>query len=244
MPNPLLCPALPFSWWSSLSRLSTRASIPSSPHLCSVLKRAACPKLGASLAVSFFVQLACSFYSISSLLFFFIRFALLFSPGFSILPRQTALYSAANASYQCDETHPACNNCKKSKRDCLGYDPIFRQQPGGQPGANLQPSTGSPTAAGALPVSPSSRHLNSYGSQPAILPNAYTSSPALQPTSNHHTPSPQLKPDAHYGYPPNPQPSRYYSPTSSYDAPRNLEHKPLPPPHALAPAQRMYNLTP
>lgn len=29
---------------------------------------------------------------------------------------------------QCDETHPTCNNCKKSKRECLGYDPIFKQQ--------------------------------------------------------------------------------------------------------------------
>lgn len=39
---------------------------------------------------------------------------------------------------QCDETHPTCNNCKKSKRDCLGYDPIFKQQ--GQTASNLQPA--------------------------------------------------------------------------------------------------------
>lgn len=31
---------------------------------------------------------------------------------------------------QCDEGHPTCKNCQKSKRDCLGYDPIFKPQPG------------------------------------------------------------------------------------------------------------------
>lgn len=31
---------------------------------------------------------------------------------------------------QCDEAHPSCRNCAKSKRDCLGYDPIFKPQPG------------------------------------------------------------------------------------------------------------------
>ena len=31
---------------------------------------------------------------------------------------------------QCDEAHPICRNCQKSKRECLGYDPIFKSQPG------------------------------------------------------------------------------------------------------------------
>ncbi|CAI4212128.1 unnamed protein product [Parascedosporium putredinis] len=34
--------------------------------------------------------------------------------------------------HRCDETHPTCNNCRKSKRECLGYDPIFKQQQGQQ----------------------------------------------------------------------------------------------------------------
>ena len=38
---------------------------------------------------------------------------------------------------QCDEGHPTCRNCQKSKRECLGYDPIFKQQPGP---ANIQPA--------------------------------------------------------------------------------------------------------
>lgn len=43
---------------------------------------------------------------------------------------------------QCDEAHPTCKNCAKSKRDCLGYDPIFKAQPG--PAAiQPAPSTGS-----------------------------------------------------------------------------------------------------
>lgn len=36
-----------------------------------------------------------------------------------------------------------CRNCVKSKRECLGYDPVFRQQPGPsdiRPPANSQPS--------------------------------------------------------------------------------------------------------
>ncbi|KAK8029882.1 hypothetical protein PG993_011173 [Apiospora rasikravindrae] len=30
--------------------------------------------------------------------------------------------------HACDEQHPVCKNCQKSKRDCMGYDPIFKQQ--------------------------------------------------------------------------------------------------------------------
>lgn len=32
----------------------------------------------------------------------------------------------ANFFLKCDERHPTCFNCDKSKRVCLGYDPIFR----------------------------------------------------------------------------------------------------------------------
>ncbi|RYP44166.1 hypothetical protein DL768_009350 [Monosporascus sp. mg162] len=48
---------------------------------------------------------------------------------------------------KCDETHPICKNCQKSKRECLGYDPIFKQQ---QHPTNIQPA---PNHTSASPVS-------------------------------------------------------------------------------------------
>ncbi|OAQ84247.1 C6 finger domain-containingprotein [Purpureocillium lilacinum] len=89
---------------------------------------------------------------------------------------------------KCDETHPTCNNCKKSKRECLGYDPIFRQQAGGAPpNSHIQPAPVSqpPVASPVPPVSalhttavPGPRLGNSYGAQPSMLPSSYSSSPA------------------------------------------------------------------
>ncbi|KAL2879252.1 hypothetical protein SGCOL_005377 [Colletotrichum sp. CLE4] len=105
-------------------------------------------------------------------------------------------------SHPCDEAHPSCNNCKKSKRECLGYDPIFKQQPGPsviQPAPNAQrvptptippvpssvpppvptvPST--PVAPQVpVPVAPS----NPYGNQPAVLPSSYN-----PPVASSHAP--------------------------------------------------------
>ncbi|KAJ4326483.1 hypothetical protein N0V84_003113 [Fusarium piperis] len=99
---------------------------------------------------------------------------------------------------QCDETHPTCNNCKKSKRECLGYDPIFRQQPGGQSSSNIQPAPSSQRTPPAVPSSvpstiPSSiatnpglpaRATNSYGSQPSMLPSSYATAHATTASPN------------------------------------------------------------
>ncbi|KAK4198347.1 hypothetical protein QBC40DRAFT_308320 [Triangularia verruculosa] len=43
---------------------------------------------------------------------------------------KTGCLTCRKRRIKCDEGHPTCNNCKKSKRECLGYDPIFKQQPG------------------------------------------------------------------------------------------------------------------
>lgn len=99
---------------------------------------------------------------------------------------------------QCDETHPTCNNCKKSKRECLGYDPIFRQQPGTQPASHIQPApiTSQLAVPSSVPSTvPSSSAIghspaNSYGSQPSMLPGSYSTTPspsALPPSSTTHT---------------------------------------------------------
>ncbi|KAM0514849.1 hypothetical protein ACHAPE_006525 [Trichoderma viride] len=96
---------------------------------------------------------------------------------------------------KCDETHPSCNNCRKSKRECLGYDPIFRQQAGTPTGTSAQPvssnlsqpseSSGVASAqpGSAVGQSPVQRLVNTYGSQSPMLPNVYATS------SNPSTPS-------------------------------------------------------
>lgn len=99
---------------------------------------------------------------------------------------------------QCDETHPTCNNCKKSKRECLGYDPIFRQQGSGGPTNSLiQPAPASrPTLSPSVPSPPAAppRLGNSYGNQPAVLPSAYASGPTTaSTTASYSTPATATK---------------------------------------------------
>ncbi|KAF4466900.1 hypothetical protein FALBO_6259, partial [Fusarium albosuccineum] len=130
-------------------------------------------------------------------------------------------------SLTCDETHPTCNNCKKSKRECLGYDPIFRQQAGGQSSSNIQPAPSSQRTPPAVPSTvpssiPSSlapnpaltarAPTNSYGSQPSMLPSSYatahatTASPNPSVTSLSYDSSlstiasPPVKPESGYEY--------------------------------------------
>ncbi|RFU35996.1 hypothetical protein B7463_g380, partial [Scytalidium lignicola] len=66
---------------------------------------------------------------------------------------------------KCDEQHPACRNCQKSKRECLGYDPIFKQQPG--------PAAIQPAPSSAPPQAPIVATANPYGNQPQMLQSGY-----------------------------------------------------------------------
>ncbi|WYZ35284.1 hypothetical protein EsH8_I_001560 [Colletotrichum jinshuiense] len=135
---------------------------------------------------------------------------------------KTGCLTCRKRRIKCDEAHPSCNNCKKSKRECLGYDPIFKQQPGPsaiQPAPNAQrvptptvpsvPSSVPPTvptvpstpAAPPVPVPVASS--NPYGNQPAVLPSSYnppvTSAHApLDPALTSTTPS--VKPEASYDF--------------------------------------------
>ncbi|WEW60726.1 hypothetical protein PRK78_006213 [Emydomyces testavorans] len=64
---------------------------------------------------------------------------------------KTGCLTCRKRRIKCDERHPVCRNCEKSKRECLGYDPVFRSQPG--PSA-LQPApfqTSFPVAAPQTP---------------------------------------------------------------------------------------------
>ncbi|XEU97856.1 hypothetical protein FSHL1_003142 [Fusarium sambucinum] len=147
----------------------------------------------------------------------------------------------------CDETHPTCNNCKKSKRECLGYDPIFRQQAGGQP-SNIQPAPSQrtpPTVPSSVPSSiPSSiapnpvltaRPTNSYGSQPSMLPSSYATAHATTASPNpsitslsydssfSNVASPPIKSEPTYEYSAAAIDPALHNPESS----RAVDHRPL-----------------
>lgn len=101
---------------------------------------------------------------------------------------------------QCDEAHPTCKNCAKSKRDCLGYDPIFKAQPG--PAAiQPAPSTGSAprliASAYSMSYLVSSIGGQSYaqtistGSSPASSCEAYDY-PSIDPSLDASVAHPQM----------------------------------------------------
>jgi white-opaque regulator 2 len=96
---------------------------------------------------------------------------------------------------QCDEQHPICKNCQKSKRECLGYDPIFKQQQ--QHPTSIQPAPNHPAppasvpSNGPAPPPPSSTPTSAtsvssvgapYASLPPVLPSSYT--PTVSSSSN------------------------------------------------------------
>lgn len=41
---------------------------------------------------------------------------------------KTGCLTCRKRRIKCDEGHPTCRNCQKSKRECAGYDPIFKAQ--------------------------------------------------------------------------------------------------------------------
>ncbi|EGY16652.1 negative acting factor [Verticillium dahliae VdLs.17] len=101
---------------------------------------------------------------------------------YAIPPHDMRYGSGPRGPKKCDEAQPTCNNCKKSKRDCAGYDPIFKQQPGP---SNIQPALNShhqspvstPTVPSSLPPAPL-QPSNPYGSQPSVLPSSYGPPPS------------------------------------------------------------------
>ncbi|KAF8459024.1 hypothetical protein BGX38DRAFT_312574 [Terfezia claveryi] len=94
---------------------------------------------------------------------------------------KTGCLTCRKRRIKCDEAHPTCKNCAKSKRECMGYDPIFKTQPGP---AAIQPA---PSSAGPTHI-PSSTSVP-YGVQnTAVGVMAYTpampvagSSPTCEP---------------------------------------------------------------
>ncbi|KAK6335516.1 hypothetical protein TWF696_002289 [Orbilia brochopaga] len=68
---------------------------------------------------------------------------------------KTGCLTCRKRRIKCDEAHPTCKNCAKSKRECLGYDPIFKQAPQGPPPIQPAPASTPPSLApAAYGVSP------------------------------------------------------------------------------------------
>ncbi|PHH52697.1 White-opaque regulator 1 [Ceratocystis fimbriata CBS 114723] len=117
---------------------------------------------------------------------------------------KTGCMTCRKRRIKCDETHPTCNNCKKSKRECLGYDPIFKQQPQGQPAPNLHNGQSQPQQQPQQPSSiknmssPSSEHSQQL-SQPQLPSPLAQHQPQSQASSQqgqrpHSRPSSQASP--------------------------------------------------
>ncbi|MCJ1419044.1 hypothetical protein MMC32_005395 [Xylographa parallela] len=81
---------------------------------------------------------------------------------------KTGCLTCRKRRIKCDEAHPTCRNCIKSKRECLGYDPIFKSQPGPaaiQPAPSAAPSM-QPHSATASPYPPPPQGYMPAGGQP------------------------------------------------------------------------------
>ncbi|RMZ68865.1 c6 finger domain [Pyrenophora seminiperda CCB06] len=81
---------------------------------------------------------------------------------------KTGCLTCRKRRIKCDEAHPMCRNCQKSKRDCLGYDPIFKQQSGP---AQIQPAPNSAPAPHAASAPPAPAPASTYSQSP--VPQGY-----------------------------------------------------------------------
>ncbi|EME50210.1 hypothetical protein DOTSEDRAFT_68927 [Dothistroma septosporum NZE10] len=72
---------------------------------------------------------------------------------------KTGCLTCRKRRIKCDEGHPTCRNCQKSKRECLGYDPIFKTQPGP---ANIQPAPAGNNSQANASATPNTLSINPY----------------------------------------------------------------------------------
>ncbi|PGH18585.1 hypothetical protein AJ79_00364 [Helicocarpus griseus UAMH5409] len=93
---------------------------------------------------------------------------------------KTGCLTCRKRRIKCDERHPVCRNCEKSKRECLGYDPVFRPQPGP---STLQPAPSQPS----LLISP--QGTPSYISAQSPLAGVQSYAQPLPTTSASPSPS-------------------------------------------------------
>ncbi|KAK9459331.1 uncharacterized protein V1516DRAFT_679602 [Lipomyces oligophaga] len=91
---------------------------------------------------------------------------------------KTGCLTCRKRRIKCDERHPMCFNCAKSKRVCLGYDPVFKTQ---------RIVSAAAAAAAGVPTGPIVTSTSTASSSPA------SSSPIVPgPIALHHQQHPQL----------------------------------------------------
>ncbi|PSK37509.1 hypothetical protein B9Z65_2251 [Elsinoe australis] len=108
---------------------------------------------------------------------------------------KTGCLTCRKRRIKCDEGHPSCRNCQKSKRECLGYDPIFKSQGPNtdRDGPSLvqlppHPISLPPLINGHPPSYPPTHHYQAQAPAPGhgapiTLPPVQT----LEPSSHHDT---------------------------------------------------------
>ncbi|EOD47313.1 hypothetical protein GTA08_BOTSDO03306 [Neofusicoccum parvum] len=106
---------------------------------------------------------------------------------------KTGCLTCRKRRIKCDEAHPTCRNCQKSKRECLGYDPIFKQQPGP---AQIQPA---PSAAPPVTSTPATAAPPPAQVAYSHVPQGYApAAPNYAPAPGHSTSPPAPGPDPSY----------------------------------------------
>ncbi|KAI9836122.1 MAG: hypothetical protein M1837_003456 [Sclerophora amabilis] len=128
---------------------------------------------------------------------------------------KTGCLTCRKRRIKCDEAHPTCRNCQKSKRECLGYDPIFKAQPSPaaiQPAPSSAPPMTSPSVTAGGGAASYAQSLQGY---PAPVPGGFAaalstgaSSPgsSVEPYDYSSAIDPALEaagPAPHMGAPPN-----------------------------------------
>ncbi|KAK4097407.1 hypothetical protein N658DRAFT_434073 [Parathielavia hyrcaniae] len=112
---------------------------------------------------------------------------------------KTGCLTCRKRRIKCDEGKPTCNNCKKSKRECMGYDPIFKQQHGPtaiQPAPSTRTPPAVPTTAVPAPTLPSSApHPYQALYSPSVPSTIAPDSSAVSSTSSYG-----VKPESGYEY--------------------------------------------
>ncbi|ERF73492.1 hypothetical protein EPUS_04115 [Endocarpon pusillum Z07020] len=97
---------------------------------------------------------------------------------------KTGCMTCRRRRIKCDEEQPSCRNCSKSKRECLGYDPIFKSQrsapslPSLPSLPSISPSNSTPASSASAP----SLHLGSF-------PKSASPINTFSPTSKSPSPS-------------------------------------------------------
>lgn len=104
---------------------------------------------------------------------------------------KTGCLTCRKRRIKCDEKHPTCSNCDKSKRICLGYDPVFRitadRRRTRKQGVVKKPTTPTPAPSpvNVAPTSSSSRNnrmkINSLLDAAAVLDNDKKEEPKSPP---------------------------------------------------------------